>query len=139
MAASKPKDTGLLRLQVVLARAGIASRRKSEELITSRRVTVNGKVVSKLGTRGNPNKDRVQVDGKAIAKATTNMLYILLNKPKGVLTAVSDDRGRPVVRDLLRGVRERVFPRGTAGLEHRRGSSFNERWGTDPQAHASQL
>ena len=112
MAASKPKDTGLLRLQVVLARAGIASRRKSEELITSRRVTVNGKVVSKLGTRVNPNKDHVQVDGKPIAKAPSTMLYILLNKPKGVLTAVEDDRGRPVVRDLLRGIKERVYPVG---------------------------
>nr|MDQ3367610.1 rRNA pseudouridine synthase [Myxococcota bacterium] len=99
-----------VRLQRYLATAGVAARRKCEELITAGRVTVNGKVVQVLGTKVDPDRDQVQVDGEAVAALDT--FYVLLNKPKACITAVSDDRGRPTVMDYLPNVPVPVKPVG---------------------------
>lgn len=91
------------RLQKLIAAAGIASRRHAEELIASGVVTVNGQVVSELGTKADPAKDHIKVRGKLINPLlkAREKIYILLNKPRGFLSSVSDDRGRPVVLELL--------------------------------------
>ena len=101
------------RLQKYLAGVGIDSRRKCEELILQGLVRVNNSVVTKLGTKVDPQKDIVEVKGKLIKyKEKKQYSYILLNKPKGYLTSLSDPFGRPVVLDLLKGVKERVYPVG---------------------------
>jgi 23S rRNA pseudouridine2605 synthase len=99
------------RLQKIIAAAGIASRRKSEELITSGRVQLNGQVVTELGTKADPDHDHIRVDGKLL-HGRERYSYILLNKPKGYVTTVSDPEHRPTVMDLVRGVRGRVYPVG---------------------------
>jgi pseudouridine synthase len=99
------------RLQKILSRAGIASRRAAEDLITGGQVTVNGAVVTELGTKADPERDEIRVSGRRI-KAAERKRYILLNKPRGVVTTRSDPQGRPIVLDLLRGVREYVYPVG---------------------------
>jgi len=99
------------RLQKIIASAGAASRRKAEELILEGSVTVNGKVVTELGTKADPIKDAIKVKGKLL-RQPERKTYIILNKPKGFITSVSDPEGRPVVMDLLRGVKARVFPVG---------------------------
>src|SRR5689334_691318 len=88
-----------VRLQRYLATAGIAARRKAEELIVAGRVTVNGKPVTVLGTKIDPDQDTVEVDGEAVV--ALDRFYVLFNKPKACITAVSDDRGRPTVMDYL--------------------------------------
>lgn len=98
------------RLQKVLAQAGIASRRKCEEYITSGRVTVNDKQVTELGTKVDPNADVIKVDGKPINRQSK--IYLMLNKPKGVITSSKDPEGRKVVTDFLPGIKERVYPVG---------------------------
>ena len=103
------------RLQKVLAQAGIASRRASEGLITAGRVAVNGRVVTELGTKVDPRHDSITVDGTPIAKRQEQLVYIALNKPRNVLSAVSDDRGRRTVIDLVK-VEERVYPVGRLDL-----------------------
>jgi len=101
------------RLQKYLTGAGIASRRKCEELILQGQVQVNNSVVIKLGTKVNPQKDIVEVKGKLVKyKEKKHYSYILLNKPKGYLTSLSDPFGRPTVLDLLKDVKERVYPVG---------------------------
>jgi 23S rRNA pseudouridine2605 synthase len=100
-----------VRLQKVIADAGVASRRKAEELITAGRVVVNGRVVRELGTRVDPERDHVKVDGRHL-KAAPPQAFIMLNKPKGVLSTLNDPEGRPTIRDLLHGVSLRVFPVG---------------------------
>ena len=101
------------RLQKYLAGAGIASRRKCEELILQRQVRVNNSVVTKLGTKVDPQKDIVEVKGKLVKyKEIKQYSYILLNKPKGYLTSLSDPFGRPIVLDLLKDIKERVYPVG---------------------------
>jgi len=100
-----------IRLQKYLAQAGIASRRASENLILQGRIKVNGITVKELGTKVNPESDIIKVDGK-ICNIKHHFIYILLNKPKGVLTSVKDPFGRPTVLQLLKGVKERVFPVG---------------------------
>ena len=104
------------RLQKVIAHAGIASRRASEKLITAGRVTVNGRVVTELGTKVDLRYDTVKVDGKAI-RTKEKYAYYLLNKPRGYLTTVKDDRGRKTVMDLLTSVEERVYPVGRLDYE----------------------
>src|SRR5438270_507788 len=103
------------RLQKVIANAGIASRRKAEELISGGAVTVNGKVVTELGTKADPDVDYVKVNGKLL-RGTQKNIYVMLNKPKGYVTTVSDPEGRPTVMQLLdqgtRGVHARVYPVG---------------------------
>jgi 23S rRNA pseudouridine2605 synthase len=100
----------LERLQKVIAQAGIASRRDAEELIKAGRVKVNGKVVTELGTKVEPKRDRVTVDSKPIK--AEKYLYILLNKPKGVITALEDPQGRKTVADLVADIPERIYPVG---------------------------
>lgn len=99
-----------MRINKYLAQSGLASRRKAEELVTSGRVKVNGKVVHDLATDIKPS-DLVFVDGKNV-RASTNFVYYKLNKPKGYLTTVSDDKDRKTVMSLMRGVHARVFPIG---------------------------
>lgn len=91
------------RLQKLIAAAGIASRRHAEELITAGRVTVNGKVVKELGTKADPDKDHIKVNGKLINPQLQSRenVYVLLNKPKGYLSSVSDPEDRPLVTELL--------------------------------------
>src|SRR5271155_2359098 len=99
------------RLQKILASAGVASRRKAEEIITAGRVTVNGQVVTELGTKADADADTICVDGAPV-KRSLRPLYFLLNKPKGYVTTVSDPEGRPTVMELLAGVTDRVYPVG---------------------------
>jgi len=99
------------RLQKVMAASGIASRRKAEEIIAAGRVTLNGNVVTEQGTKADPERDEICVDGKPLAKAQ-RLVYFLLNKPKGYVTTVSDPEGRPTVMDLLPKGGERVYPVG---------------------------
>jgi len=99
------------RLQKILAHAGIASRRKAEEIITGGRVTVNGKVITELGTRADPDSDAIKVDGKRIRLAT-RYVYVLLNKPKNVMSTSSDPQDRPTVMEFVGGIKERIYPVG---------------------------
>lgn len=99
------------RLQKILSRAGIASRRQAEELIRTGQVKVNGKVVTELGTKANPHTDRITVKGRTLPFAEPPV-YILLHKPVGVVTTLSDPEGRPTVTEYLPRVRQRVFPVG---------------------------
>ena len=99
------------RLQKILSHAGVASRREAEAIITSGRVAVNGKVVTELGTKADPDKDRITLDGKPV-RAKRERVYILLYKPAGYVTTLKDPEGRPVVTDLLKGIGERVYPVG---------------------------
>jgi 23S rRNA pseudouridine2605 synthase len=99
------------RLQKIIAAAGVASRRKAEELITSGRVAVNGKTVTELGTKADAERDHIRVNGKLL-HGPERRIYLLLNKPKGYVTTVSDPEGRPTVMNLLSGVKGRVYPIG---------------------------
>jgi 23S rRNA pseudouridine2605 synthase len=99
------------RLQKIIAHAGFASRREAETMIREGRVTVNGKVVTELGSKADPLRDHIKVDGKLITRAETHR-YILLNKPREVMTTVEDPQGRRTVIDLVKGVRERIYPVG---------------------------
>jgi len=99
------------RLQKILSHAGLASRRAAEKLIAEGRVTVNGTVVREMGTKADPSADDVRVDGRRVG-GPERLRYILLNKPAGCVTTRSDPRRRPTVIDLLRGVREYVYPVG---------------------------
>lgn len=99
------------RLQKLISQAGLTSRRAAETLITSGKVTVNGQLVTELGSKADPSADIIAVDGKSLVFKPRN-LYILLNKPVGYLTALSDREGRRLVTDLLTEVKERVFPVG---------------------------
>ena len=101
----------LERLQKIIAHAGFASRREAETMIREGRVTVNGQVVTELGSKADPVRDHVKVDGKLITKPETHR-YILLYKPKEVMTTVEDPQGRRTVIDLIKGVRERIYPVG---------------------------
>ena len=100
------------RLQKILSQAGVASRRKAEELIRAGRVLVNGKVVTELGSKADPDQDFIKVDGKLVRQAPRVFLYLMLNKPKGCVTTTSDPQGRPTVTELLGRYRSRVYPVG---------------------------
>jgi len=102
------------RLQKLIAAAGIASRRHAEELITSGKVTVNGKVITELGTKADPDKDHIKVNGKLINQQlkTRQKIYVLLNKPRGYLSSVSDQEGRPLVVELLPPALGKLHPVG---------------------------
>jgi 23S rRNA pseudouridine2605 synthase len=99
------------RLQKIIAAAGIASRRKAEELITAGHVVVNGQTVTELGTKANPDCDHIRVNGKLL-KGAERHVYLALNKPKGYVTTLRDPEGRPTVMSLLHGMRARVYPVG---------------------------
>jgi len=98
------------RLQKIMAQAGVASRRKCEELILEGKVQVNGETVTELGTKADPAQDVITVSGKPIKNE--KKVYIMLNKPKGVITSASDPEGRKIVSDYLKGIKERVYPIG---------------------------
>jgi pseudouridine synthase len=99
------------RLQKIIADAGITSRRKAEQIILEGRVTVNGKPVSKLGSKADLEHDHVRVDGRLLNRPKENV-YLLVNKPVGYVSTVSDPQGRPTVVSLVRGIKERVYPVG---------------------------
>jgi 23S rRNA pseudouridine2605 synthase len=99
------------RLQKIMARAGIASRRHAEEMIASGLVTVNGRVVTELGTKADEARDHIKVSGKLL-RPEKNRVYLILHKPPEVVATMSDPEGRPSLRDFLHGVPERVFPVG---------------------------
>jgi 23S rRNA pseudouridine2605 synthase len=101
----------LERLQKIIAASGLASRRRAEELIAARRVWLNGEVVTELGTKADPERDKISIDGRPLPPRE-HFLYFALHKPKGYVTTASDPQGRPTVIDLMRGVSERVYPVG---------------------------
>jgi 23S rRNA pseudouridine2605 synthase len=101
----------LERLQKIISRAGIASRRHAEELIRSGQVLVNGVVVTELGAKADADRDRVEAAGK-VARVSDERVYVLLHKPPEIVSTLADPEGRRTLRNLLVGVSERVFPVG---------------------------
>jgi 23S rRNA pseudouridine2605 synthase len=99
------------RLQKILAHAGISSRRKAEEIITEGRVTVNGTVIRELGSRADAEADVIRVDGKRL-RAAARFVYVLLNKPKNVMSTSSDPEKRPTVMDYVAKLKQRLYPVG---------------------------
>jgi pseudouridine synthase len=99
------------RLQKILSRAGVASRRAAEQLMLDGRVTVNGETIRQLGAKADPAGDDIRVDGRRV-KVVERHLYLLLNKPRGYVSTRSDPERRPTILDLVAGVREYVYPVG---------------------------
>lgn len=99
------------RLQKILSAAGISSRRAAEKMILEGRISVNGEVVRELGTKADAERDEIRVDGSLISTEVSRV-YVMLNKPRGYVTTLKDPEGRPIVRDLVRDIQERVFPVG---------------------------
>lgn len=99
-----------MRLAKYLADSGLASRRKAEQLISEGRVKVNGEVIKELGTKIDPDTDVIEVDGQRVN--SESKVYILLNKPSGYISSVHDPQGRPVVTDLIKNIKQRVYPVG---------------------------
>lgn len=102
----------LVRLQKFIADCGITSRRKAEDLIVQGRVKVNGIAVRELGSKVNPTIDAVEVDGKAADLGSVEKIYMVMNKPRGIMTTVSDPEGRDTVLDLCKEISERIYPVG---------------------------
>ncbi len=110
-----------VRLQKYLADAGVASRRKAEELIAQGKVTVNGEVVTEMGYKIDPKKDEITYLGQKVSAKDTKMVYVMLHKPVGYVTTAKEQFGRPAVVDLIKGIDARIFPVGrldydTSGL-----------------------
>lgn len=105
-----------IRLQKYLANCGVTSRRKAEEMIKKGRVRVDGVVITAMGTRIVPGKQVISLDGKEI-KNEIKPIYILLNKPKGYVTTLSDPQGRPIVTSLIKDIQARLFPVGRLDLD----------------------
>ncbi|MGD9947938.1 MAG: pseudouridine synthase [Desulfobulbus sp.] len=103
------------RLQKILAKAGVASRRGAEQLIRDGRIQVNGAIITELGCKADPLKDAITFDGKRLH--FEQKIYVLLNKPAGYVTTMADPQGRPIVSDLLKDFPERLFPVGRLDLE----------------------
>jgi len=101
----------LERIQKILAKAGIASRREAEQIMIEGRVTVNGKVVNTLGSKSDPLVDHIKVDGVRINLFEPKVILIF-NKPRGYLSTVKDPQGRPTIMDLLKKVKWRIYPVG---------------------------
>lgn len=101
-----------VRLQKYIADCGITSRRKAEEMITSGRVAINGQIVMELGTKVNPEVDVIHVDGHVADLRAVEKIYVLLHKPRGVMTTVTDPEGRETVMDLVKEISERIYPVG---------------------------
>jgi 23S rRNA pseudouridine2605 synthase len=99
------------RLQKILSRAGVSSRRKAEQLIVEGRVRVNGKVITELGTKADLTRDHIKVDGKLI-HAPQRLVYVAVNKPREVVTTLSDPQARRTVVDLIHGIKDRIYPVG---------------------------
>lgn len=106
------QETPSMRLQKFLADCGVTSRRKAEELIVQGKVKVNGRVVKELGTKVIPDEDVVEYDGKPLNLLSVDKIYVLLNKPRGVVTTVHDPEGRSTVIDYCKGIDARIFPVG---------------------------
>jgi len=109
------------RLQKIMARAGIASRRRAEEMIAAGKVSVNGVPVSELGSKADAERDEVRVEGRLISASRFEQVYLMLNKPEGYVTTTSDPEGRPTVMDLVKHAHQRIDPVGrldfnTSGL-----------------------
>ncbi len=104
-----------MRLQKFLSRAGVASRRKAEEMIAAGRVRINGRTVNRPGTVVDPAGDTVEVDGRKVT--AEEKVYILLHKPAGWICSLEDRFGRPPVTGLVAGVEERVYPAGRLDLD----------------------
>lgn len=104
------------RLHKVLAHAGVASRRAAERMIQAQRVRVNGAVIQSLGTQVDPDTDRIEVDGRLLAKTDVTHQYLMLNKPLGVVSTASDPEGRPTVVDMVRATR-RLYPVGRLDID----------------------
>src|ERR1700722_8973605 len=100
------------RLQKIIGRAGIASRRHAEQLILSGQVRVNGVVVRELGSKADPATDKIEAAGRTVGAATQRNIYLALHKPPEVVSAMADPEGRKTLRNCLRGLPERVFPVG---------------------------
>src|SRR6202795_3538025 len=100
------------RLQKIISRAGIASRRHAELLIVSGQVRVNGHVVKELGSKADPTKDRIEAAGRVVEAKEGRRVYLVLNKPPEVVSTMADPEGRKTLRNCLRGLPERVFPVG---------------------------
>jgi len=98
------------RLQKIIAHAGVASRRAAERLITAGRVRVNGRIITELGTRADPRKDKIEVDGKRLVREKP--VYYLVHKPREMVTTLKDPEGRASLGDLLKHIPERVYPVG---------------------------
>lgn len=105
-----------VRLQKYLAGCGIASRRKAEEIIAQGRVTVDDQVVTAMGVQIMPSSQKIRLDGKLLTPQN-DFLYVLLNKPRGYVTTLSDPQGRPIVTSLLHGINARLFPVGRLDLD----------------------
>jgi 23S rRNA pseudouridine2605 synthase len=101
-----------VRLQKYIADCGITSRRKAEDLIATGRVRVNGKQLTIMGSKVNPNVDVVEVDGQSIDHHSVNPIYIMMNKPRGYVTTLDDPEGRHTVMELCKEVSERIYPVG---------------------------
>ena len=100
------------RLQKIIARAGIASRRHAEQLILSGQVRVNGRVIRELGSKADPGSDKIEVSGRKITVHEERKIYLLLNKPPEIVSSLADPEGRKTLRNLLRGFPERIYPVG---------------------------
>ena len=103
------------RIQKILSSAGVCSRRQAEQYILDGRVSVNGTVAS-LGDRADAQSDRIELDGKPIS-VETEKLYLMLNKPRGYVTTLSDEKGRPTVAELVRDCGQRVYPVGRLDMD----------------------
>jgi len=99
------------RLQKIISKAGIASRRAAEKMITEGRVSVNGNCNLSLGTKADTKKDEIRIDGKLIM-CDVPKIYLILNKPKGYVTTLRDPENRPIITDLISGIHDRVYPVG---------------------------
>lgn len=108
----KSKQDISIRLQKFIADCGVTSRRKAEGYILDGRVTINGQVVTELGTKVNPSTDSVEVDGVTLEPSAVDKIYVVMNKPRAYMTTLSDPEGRPTVMDLIYGVKQRIFPVG---------------------------
>src|SRR6266567_529944 len=104
------------RLHKVLAHAGVASRRAAERMILDHRIKVNGTLVLELGTQVDPGADRIEVDGRPLARGDATLHYVILNKPAGVVSTAHDPEGRPTVVDLVHA-RERLYPVGRLDID----------------------
>jgi 16S rRNA pseudouridine516 synthase len=100
------------RLQKILSRHGIASRRSAEQIILAGRVFINGEIVTELGTKADPERDRIEVDGKLLQTNAPKFVYLLLNKPTGVVSTCNDPQGRKTVLDILPSQYQHVYPVG---------------------------
>ena len=129
-------DNEGIRLQKLLAQAGFGSRRKCEEIITEGRVEIDGELVTELGTRVDPKHQEVRVDGSRV-RVNPNHVTLALNKPKRVLSAMEDPKGRYTLSDIVGDKYDRIFHMGRLDYDSE-ADSHDERWRAQPARHAPQ-